>query len=157
MTKLDRLARSTQHLLETLDRVKSKGGDLHILNLGADSASPTGKLIYTVVGAVAAFERELMLERQRERIAKGETSRPVQGSETDRTRTGRRNQGIEGRWGAPRGHRSAARCWASEYISHSGSMCSVSGSTTGPPSEVAESVAVPGSAIGLLACYRSLI
>ena len=70
VTKLDRLARSTQHLLEILDRVKAKDADLHILNLGADSASPTGKLIYTLVAAISAFERELMLERQREGIAK---------------------------------------------------------------------------------------
>jgi DNA invertase Pin-like site-specific DNA recombinase len=56
--------------LEILDRVKSKGADLHILNLGADSASPTGKLIYTLVAAISAFERELMLERQRDGVAK---------------------------------------------------------------------------------------
>src|SRR5689334_294557 len=59
---------------EILDRVKGKATDLHILNLGADSASPTGKLIYTVVGAVAAFERELMLERQRDGIAKAKAA-----------------------------------------------------------------------------------
>src|SRR6516225_4142692 len=39
VTKLDRLARSTQHLLEVLDRVKSKGAVLHILNLGADTGT----------------------------------------------------------------------------------------------------------------------
>jgi DNA invertase Pin-like site-specific DNA recombinase len=70
VTKLDRLARSTQHLLEILDRVKAKGASLNILNLGADSGSPTGKLIYTVIGAIACFERELMLERQREGVAR---------------------------------------------------------------------------------------
>ena len=70
VTKLDRLARSTQHLLEIADRVKSKGADLSILNLGADTGTATGKLIFTIIGAVGAFERELMLERQREGIAK---------------------------------------------------------------------------------------
>jgi DNA invertase Pin-like site-specific DNA recombinase len=70
VTKLDRLARSTQHLLEILDRVKGKGASLNVMNLGADSGSPTGKLIYTVIGAIACFERELMLERQREGIQK---------------------------------------------------------------------------------------
>lgn len=69
-TRLDRLARSTQHLLEIVDRVKAKGADLRIMNLGADSGSPTGKLIYTVIAAISCFERELMLERQREGIAK---------------------------------------------------------------------------------------
>lgn len=70
VTKLDRLARSTQHLLEIADRVKGKRADLSILNLGADTSTATGRLIFTIIGSVGAFERELMLERQREGIAK---------------------------------------------------------------------------------------
>jgi DNA invertase Pin-like site-specific DNA recombinase len=70
VTKLDRLARSTQHLLEIADRVKAKKADLSIINLGADTSSATGRLMFTVIGAIATFERELMLERQREGIAK---------------------------------------------------------------------------------------
>ena len=70
VTKLDRLARSTQHLLEIAERAKAKGADLSILNLGADTSTATGRLMFTVIGAVGAFERELMLERQREGIAK---------------------------------------------------------------------------------------
>src|SRR5215207_9171200 len=70
VTKLDRLARSTQHLLEIADRVKAKGADLCILNLGADTSTATGKLMFTIIGAIGCFERELMLERQREGIAK---------------------------------------------------------------------------------------
>jgi DNA invertase Pin-like site-specific DNA recombinase len=70
VTKLDRLARSTQHLLEIADRVKAKKADLSILNLGADTSTATGKLIFTIIGAIGAFEREMMLERQREGIAK---------------------------------------------------------------------------------------
>src|SRR5438067_1423538 len=70
VTKLDRLARSTQHLLEIAHRVKAKGADLSILNLGADTSTATGRLMFTVIGAIATFERELMLERQREGIAK---------------------------------------------------------------------------------------
>ena len=79
VTKLDRLARSTQHLLEILDRVKGKGAGLNVMNLGADSGSPTGKLIYTVIGAIACFERELMLERQREGIAKAKAEGKYRG------------------------------------------------------------------------------
>jgi DNA invertase Pin-like site-specific DNA recombinase len=70
VTKLDRLARSTQHLLDIAELVKAKQADLSILNLGADTSTATGKLIFTIIGAVGAFERELMLERQREGIAK---------------------------------------------------------------------------------------
>jgi DNA invertase Pin-like site-specific DNA recombinase len=70
VTKLDRLARSTQHLLEIAERVKAKGADLSIQNLGADTSTATGRLMFTVIGAIACFERELMLERQREGIAR---------------------------------------------------------------------------------------
>jgi DNA invertase Pin-like site-specific DNA recombinase len=79
VTKLDRLARSTQHLLEIADRVKTKRADLSIVNLGADTSTATGKLIFTIIGAVGAFERELMLERQREGIAKAKAEGKYRG------------------------------------------------------------------------------
>ena len=79
VTKLDRLARSTQHLLEIAERVKAKGADLSILNLGADTSTATGRLMFTVIGAVGAFERELMLERQREGIAKAKSEGKYKG------------------------------------------------------------------------------
>jgi DNA invertase Pin-like site-specific DNA recombinase len=79
VTRLDRLARSTQHLLEILDRVNGKGAGLNIMNLGADSGSPTGKLVYTVIGAIACFERELMLERQREGVARAKSEGKYKG------------------------------------------------------------------------------
>ena len=43
---------------------------MRILNLGLDTSTPTGKLTLTVMGGVAEFERAMMLERQREGIAK---------------------------------------------------------------------------------------
>ena len=64
VTKLDRLARSTQHLLEIVDRLNQKGASLRVLNIGLDTTNPTGKLMLTMVGAIGQFERELMLERQ---------------------------------------------------------------------------------------------
>jgi DNA invertase Pin-like site-specific DNA recombinase len=70
VSKLDRLARSTQHLLDIAERVKVKGANLQVLNLGMDTSTATGKLLLTVIGAIAQFERENMLERQREGIAK---------------------------------------------------------------------------------------
>jgi DNA invertase Pin-like site-specific DNA recombinase len=79
VTKLDRLARSTQHLLEVADRVKAKGADLCILNLGADTSTATGRLMFTVIGAVATFERELMLERQREGVARAKAEGKYKG------------------------------------------------------------------------------
>jgi DNA invertase Pin-like site-specific DNA recombinase len=79
VTKLDRLARSTQHLLDIAERIKAKGAELHILNLGVDTSTATGKLMFTVIGAIACFERELMLERQREGIAKAKADGKYRG------------------------------------------------------------------------------
>jgi DNA invertase Pin-like site-specific DNA recombinase len=79
VTKLDRLARSTGHLLEIADRVRLKGANLHLLNLGVDTSTATGKLLFTMIGAVATFEREMMLERQREGIAKAKAEGKYKG------------------------------------------------------------------------------
>ena len=70
VTKLDRLARSVVHLGQIIEALEAKGVALRILNLGVDTATPTGKLMLNVLGGVAQFEREMMLERQREGIAK---------------------------------------------------------------------------------------
>jgi DNA invertase Pin-like site-specific DNA recombinase len=73
VTKLDRLARSARHLSEIVDALEKKGVALRILNLGGDTVDTkgaTGKLILNVFAAFAQFEREMMLERQAEGIAK---------------------------------------------------------------------------------------
>ena len=68
VTKLDRLARNTRHLLEISEHLQHKRVALRILNLGINTSTPTGKLMLTMIGAIATFERELMLERQAEGI-----------------------------------------------------------------------------------------
>jgi DNA invertase Pin-like site-specific DNA recombinase len=70
--KLDRIARSTKHLLEILETLESRKVSFKALNIDLDTSTPTGKLMFTMLGAIATFEREMMLERQREgiRIAK---------------------------------------------------------------------------------------
>jgi DNA invertase Pin-like site-specific DNA recombinase len=73
VVRLDRLARSTSDLLGILDRLEAKGVGLRILDFGGsemDTKSPTGKLVLTMFGAIAQFERELMKLRQREGIDK---------------------------------------------------------------------------------------
>lgn len=70
VTKLDRLARSMRDLLEIVDRIETKGASLRILAMSLDTATASGKLMLNVLGSVAQFEREMMLERQREGIAK---------------------------------------------------------------------------------------
>lgn len=70
--KLDRIARSTKHLLEIVEFLENKGVAFRVLNINLDTSTPTGKLMLTMLGAIATFEREMMLERQKEgiRIAK---------------------------------------------------------------------------------------
>jgi DNA invertase Pin-like site-specific DNA recombinase len=66
VTKLDRLARSVADLCKILGDLEARGASLRVQNMGLDTASPTGKLVLNVLGSIAQFERELMLERQRE-------------------------------------------------------------------------------------------
>ena len=70
VTKLDRLARSVPHLSDIVAHLARKGVALKIDALGVDTSTPTGKLMLNMLGAVAQFEREMMLERQREGISK---------------------------------------------------------------------------------------
>ena len=70
VTRLDRLARSVKDLWAIVERLRQKGVALRIVNLGIDTATATGKLVLTVLGGIAEFEREMLLERQREGIAK---------------------------------------------------------------------------------------
>lgn len=79
VTKLDRLARSVRHLGEIVETLEKKGAMLKILNLNLDTGSPTGKLMLNMLGAVAQFEREMMLERQREGIAKAKSEGKYKG------------------------------------------------------------------------------
>src|SRR5271156_1946329 len=70
VTKLDRLARSIRDLCSIVDRLTAKGVSLRILGMGLDTGTANGRLMLNVLGSVAQFEREVMLERQREGIAK---------------------------------------------------------------------------------------
>lgn len=74
VTKLDRIARSTKNLLEIVDTLQDKGVDFHVLNINLDTSTPTGKLMLTMLGAIATFEREMMLERQAEGIEKAKAA-----------------------------------------------------------------------------------
>lgn len=79
VTKLDRLARNVAHLGQLVATLKAKGVSLRILDLGLDTSTPTGELILNMMGAVAQFERQMMLERQREGIAKAKTDGKYKG------------------------------------------------------------------------------
>lgn len=88
VTKLDRLARNVMHLGEIVKTVKAKGADLKILDLGFDTSTAMGGLILNVMGSVAQFEREMMLERQREGIRKAQSEGKYKGrAKTARAKT----------------------------------------------------------------------
>ncbi len=58
------------NLGDIVARLEKKDVALRILGLGLDTSTPTGKLMLNLLGSIAQFEREIMLERQREGIAK---------------------------------------------------------------------------------------
>lgn len=74
VTKLDRLARSIADLVRILETVQQRNASLRVLAMGLDTSNATGRLMLNVIGAVAQFEREMMLERQREGIAKAKAA-----------------------------------------------------------------------------------
>ena len=61
--KLDRLARSTHQLLETVEKLSQRGIGLKTLTQDIDTTTAGGRLIFTVFGAIAEFEREIIRER----------------------------------------------------------------------------------------------
>lgn len=73
VTKIDRLARNTVHLLSIVEHLKAKQVALKVLDFGGsavDTKGPTGMLLLTIFAGFGEFERALMLERQIEGIAK---------------------------------------------------------------------------------------
>jgi DNA invertase Pin-like site-specific DNA recombinase len=82
VTRPCRLARSTEHLLRIINDLDRRGVGLVVLSMGGqqlDTRAPTGRLTLTVLGAVAEFERSLLLERQREGIAKAKAEKKYRG------------------------------------------------------------------------------
>jgi DNA invertase Pin-like site-specific DNA recombinase len=63
--KFDRFARSVSHLLRALEEFRSLGIEFVSLSEQVDTSTPTGKMIFTVLGAVAELERSLIAERVR--------------------------------------------------------------------------------------------
>ena len=63
VVKLDRLARSVSHLVKLAEELEATGVGLVVLDQGVDTDTPTGKLLFHVLGALAEFERELIRER----------------------------------------------------------------------------------------------
>lgn len=79
VTKLDRLARSVSDLCAIVARLEKKGVTLRILAMNIDTGTPTGKLMLNLIGSIGQFEREIMLERQREGVAKAKAEGKYKG------------------------------------------------------------------------------
>src|SRR5699024_4662920 len=66
VTKLDRLARNTREALNVLDPLMSKGIKFNVLNIGILENSTIGKLVKTILLAVAEMERDMIVDRTQE-------------------------------------------------------------------------------------------
>ena len=67
--EFSRLGRSTADLLAIVERIECAGAKFVSIKENFDTKTPTGKLQMTMMAAIAEFEREMILERQREGIA----------------------------------------------------------------------------------------
>ena len=61
--RLDRLGRSLRHLLEITENLRARGVVLRSLTESIDTSTATGNLVYSILGSIAEFERELVRER----------------------------------------------------------------------------------------------
>lgn len=69
VVKLDRLARSTRDLIEIAGALEAAGVELLVKDQAIDTSTPSGKLLFHVLAAVAEFERDLIVERTRAGLA----------------------------------------------------------------------------------------
>jgi DNA invertase Pin-like site-specific DNA recombinase len=72
-------ARSVAHLVAIGEQLEAKGVALKVLDQAIDTSTPTGRLMFNMLGSIAQFERELMLERQREGIARAKAEGKYKG------------------------------------------------------------------------------
>jgi len=63
VTKLDRLARSTRHLVTLAGELEALGVDLVVLDQAIDTTTPSGRLLFHMLAAIAEFERDLIRDR----------------------------------------------------------------------------------------------
>lgn len=69
ITKLDRLGRSLEHLIEISKRLEQREVDLVVLDQGIDTSTAVGRLFFQIIGAIAEFEHALMSERTMDGLA----------------------------------------------------------------------------------------
>ena len=69
VTKLDRLGRSLEHLIELSKQLEVKGVDLVVLDQGIDTSTAVGRMFFQILGAIVEFEHALMSERTMDGLA----------------------------------------------------------------------------------------
>ena len=69
VTKLDRLGRSLDHLIELSRQLQEREVDLVVLDQGIDTSTAIGRLFFQIIGAIAEFEHALMSERTMDGLA----------------------------------------------------------------------------------------
>lgn len=69
VTKVDRIARSLKDGIALIEELNAKGINLHVLNMGIFDGTATSNMLFQILTSVAEFERNIMLERQKEGIA----------------------------------------------------------------------------------------
>jgi DNA invertase Pin-like site-specific DNA recombinase len=69
ITKLDRLGRSLEHLIELAKLLQSRDVDLVVLDQGIDTSTAVGRLFFQIIGAISEFEHALMSERTMDGLA----------------------------------------------------------------------------------------
>ena len=69
VTKLDRLGRSLEHLIELSKLLQQRGVDLVVLDQGIDTSTALGRMFFHILGAIAEFEHALMSERTMDGLA----------------------------------------------------------------------------------------
>ena len=87
VTKLDRLGRSLQNLLEIVTEFKNNNVDFIVTDQHLDTTTPQGKLLFHILGAFAEFERELIKERMQGGRKKAELSGSKSGKPCHRPKT----------------------------------------------------------------------
>jgi DNA invertase Pin-like site-specific DNA recombinase len=69
ITKLDRLGRSLEHLIELSNQLQARRVDLVVLDQGIDTSTAIGRMFFQILGAIAEFEHALLSERTRDGLA----------------------------------------------------------------------------------------
>ena len=77
---IDRLGRSLQHLVEILNELQAMKIDLFFMQQGMDTTTPSGRMIFSVFGAIGEFERNLI----RERVVAGQQRAKAEGTHIGR-------------------------------------------------------------------------